>query len=78
MYSGNRAIRKIEAFDQNIYGTGGYLAQINGGISNVNATLEFSSSIPGGSIDFLVNIFAEGDNNFSVGEITNSSILLTA
>lgn len=76
-YSGTRAIRKIEALDQNIYRTGGYVTDVTGGsLGGTNATIHFISSVKGGSINFLVNIWTEGDNNFNIGQWEKRMVLL--
>lgn len=76
-YTGTRAIRKIEALDRNIYGTGGYVTDVTGGgLGGTNATIHFTSASKGGSINFAVNIWTEGDNDFSIGKFDQRMVLL--
>lgn len=67
-------IRKTEALDQNVNGTG---ARVTGwGIGDRTSWLHFESFL-GGDINFLVNVYGEiaEPNHYELGELSELSIL---
>lgn len=79
IYNGKRPITYINAVDQTVDGSGGYVYRVEGGVLQNATIVHLRSSIRGGAINFLVTVYVEGEmtgNDLVLGTLTTNSVLL--